>query len=269
MQHAVEEERPRREDEPLPSFYDDERVLLTQPLLNSEVLPRLVSTFRANDFHHYFHAKVFRAYEVIEEREKEVDWMTIHAVMRELEIDTPTTQSELGEMVYGIPSLPYSSKSIQQSIERVHRASDERMALRLLNKATTAIRNHEDLAAELTFLEEAFDSLRLRRRRRRRASSRSKTWARRCGRSTRCTSAGRRPPSPRASRNSTSTCRSVCTAPIRAYTSSATSVAWAEFFGLPRLRGGNSFVPSRLCSTGYVLCPWRNLGLFVQSGPGP
>src|SRR5215210_1378962 len=33
-------------------------------------------------------------------------------------------------------------------------------------------------------------------------------------------------------------------------------------FALLKFR--ESWMPSRLCSTGYEVCPWRNLGLFVQ-----
>src|SRR3954452_20998183 len=53
--------------------------------------------------------------------------------------------------------------------------------------------------------------------------------------------------------------------PFRAYPF-ATSAAGTFFLVCPEVLQGNAFVPSRLCSTGYVVCPWRNLGLFVQFG---
>lgn len=152
-------------DRPLPHFYDDERLILSQPLLSPETLPRVVGLFRAGDFYLTFHSRVFRAYEVIEEEDKTPDPMTVHAVLRRLELDTPSTGSELSEMMYGIPTISFDNASMRQSVERVHRASDERMAIKLLNRATRNILEGEELAAEIGFLEEAFDALRTTRRR--------------------------------------------------------------------------------------------------------
>lgn len=149
----------------LPNHVDDERCILTIAMVHPEQLSRVVGAFNYEDFYPPLHQKVFRALEIIEEADKTPDPLTVVATIREIEEEATTTVTDVHGIMYGVPHYHMDDKAVRQMVARLHDASDRRRTSKLLDFAKYTILDGEtELADELTMLENAFDSLRVRRK---------------------------------------------------------------------------------------------------------
>lgn len=165
LQHG-EVARDQLLERPLPNHAEDERCVLSIPIFHPEQLSRVVGAFRTEDFYVPLNRKVFRAFEHIEEADKTPDPLTIVATLREIEDSSPVSVSEVMSITSGVPHFLMSDKSVQQMVTRIHDASDRRKAYKMLDRTGAAILEGDtELIDELTVLEEAFDSLRVRQSR--------------------------------------------------------------------------------------------------------